>query len=165
MDNNLLSVCSILVNILIFYRPQQQMNLKNGHGRGRSFSFSHIFGDFSREWSCFFSTASNYKAEHSNSCTFKCVMLSTKGAEFFVNIKSLKGNSKWKLSFHKEMYGNSAILHRLVKGFSHYFVVFKLFVKLAWCQKLVWHWINILYWLLYNIICFLFAVDVQWKTW
>ena len=42
----------------------------------------------------FFGTASNYKAEHSNSCTFKCVMLSTKGAEFFVNIKSLKGNSK-----------------------------------------------------------------------
>ena len=51
MDNNLLSVCSILVNILIFYPPQQQMNLKNGHGRGRSFSFAHIFGDFSREWS------------------------------------------------------------------------------------------------------------------
>ena len=85
----------------------------------------------------FISTASNYKAEHSNSCTFKCVMLSTKGTEFFVNIKSLKGNSKWKLSFHKEMYGNSAILYRLVKGFSHYFVVFKLLVKLAWCQKLV----------------------------
>ena len=113
----------------------------------------------------FISTASNYKAEHSNSCTFKCVMLSTKGAEFFVNIKSLKGNSKWKLSFHKEMYGNSAILYRLVKGFSHYFVVFKLFVKLAWCQKLFWRWINILYWLLYNIILLLFAVDMQWKTW
>ena len=42
----------------------------------------------------FFDTASNYKAEHSNSCTFKCVMLSTKGAGFFMNIKSLKGNSK-----------------------------------------------------------------------
>ena len=40
----------------------------------------------------FISTASNYKAEHSNSCTFKCMILSTKGAEFFVNIKSLKGN-------------------------------------------------------------------------
>ena len=128
MDNNLLSVCSILVNILIFYRPQQQMNLKNGHGRGRSFSLNgHVF----------FSTASNYKAEHSNSCTVKCVMLSTKGAGFFMSIKSLKGNSKRKLSFYKEVYGNSAILYRLVKGFSHYFVVFKLFVKLAWCQKLV----------------------------
>ena len=29
--------------------------LKNGLGRGRSFSFSHSFGDFSWGWSCFFS--------------------------------------------------------------------------------------------------------------
>ena len=108
---------------------------------------------------------SNYEAEHSNSCIFKCVMLWTKGAGFFVQIKSLKGNSKRKLSFHKDMYGNSAILYWLVKGFSHYFVVFTLFVILAWCQKLVWQWIDILYWLLYNIILFLFGEDMQWKTW
>ena len=95
MDNNLLSVCSILVNILIFYRPQQEMNLKMAmeeEDLSASVIFFGIF--FPGNGHVFISTASNYKAEHSNSCTFKCVMLSTKGAEFFVNIKSLKGNSK-----------------------------------------------------------------------
>ena len=132
--------------------------------RGRSFSFGHIFGDFSWEWSCFFQHCIK-QAEHSNSCTFKCVIWKNRLLLLTAHIKSLKGNSKQKLSFHKEMYGNSAILYWLVKGFSHYFVVFTLFVTLAWCQKLVWHRINILYWLLYNIILFLFGVDMQWKTW
>ena len=129
-------------------------------------SASVIFlGSFLGNGHVFVSIASNYKAEHSNSCTFKCVIWKNRLLLLTAHIKSLKGNSKQKLSFHKEMYGNSAILYQLVKGFSHYFVVFTLFVSLAWCQKLVWHWINILYWLLYNIILFLFGVDMQWKTW
>ena len=60
------------------------------------------------------------------------MMLSTKGAGFI----RLEGNSKRKLSFYKVMYGNSAILCQLVKGFSHYFVVFMLLLCLLGLKNL-----------------------------
>ena len=63
--------------------------------------------------------------------TFKCVVLSRKGAGFI----GLKGNSKQNLSFYKETYVNSAILYRPVKDFSHSFIVLTSFVLLSWFQN------------------------------
>ena len=118
-----------LVKFAILYLPQRRANSNIGDGRRRSFSFGYIFGDFSRECSFFLmSSAPNYEA---NSWTFKCVVLSRKDAEF----TSLKGNSKQKLSFYKETYANKAILYRLLKGFSHSFIVLTLFILLFWFQN------------------------------
>ena len=55
------------------------------------------------------SSAANYKAECSNSWTFKCVVLLRNGAGF----TSLKGNSKQSWHFTKK-HGDSAILYRTV---------------------------------------------------
>ena len=104
-----------------YYGPKRHANFNNGDGTRRSCSFSYILGDFCRDWPFFsLSSAANYEAEFSNSWTYKSVVLSRKDAGF----TSLKGNSKQK--FYKETYGDSAILYRLVKGFSHPFIVLTL---------------------------------------
>ena len=100
MDNNLMSVSSILVNFSIFYLSQQQMKFKNGNRRVRSSIASWFDANiYSRLKNITIPEKNpqkcNYKAENSCSCTLKCVMLSTKRAGFI----SLKGNSKRKLSF------------------------------------------------------------------
>ena len=129
VDDNLLSVWSILVKFAIFFLPQRHANSNIGDGRRRSFIFGYTLGDFSREWSCFLmSSAANYEA---NSWTFRCVVLSRKDAGF----TSLKGNSKQKSSFYKETYANSAILYWLLKGFSHSSIVLTLYILLSWFQN------------------------------
>ena len=129
VGDNLLSVWSILVKFVIFYLPQRHANSNIGDGRWRSFSFGYIFGDFSREWSCFLmSSAASYEA---NSWNLRCVVPSKKDAGF----TSLNGNSKQKLSFYKETYANSAILYRLLKGFRHSSIVLTLFILLSWFQN------------------------------
>ena len=95
MDDNLMSVSSILVNFSIFYQSQQQINFRNGDRRVRSSIASNIYSLKNMTIPEKNPQKCNYKAEHSHSCTLKCVMLSTKGAGFI----SLKGNSKQKLSF------------------------------------------------------------------
>ena len=157
VDDNFLSVWSILVKFAIFFLPQRHANSNIGDGRQRSFIFGYTLGDFSREWSCFLmSFAANYEA---NSWTFRCVVLSRKDAGF----TSLKGNSKQKLSFYKETYANSAILYWLLKGFSHSSIVLTLYILLSWFQNKsdvsLWHWIGLLYWpvwymLLYGVIIY-----------
>ena len=129
VDDNLLSVWSILAKFAIFYLPQRHANSNIVDGRRRSFIFGYILGDFSREWSCFLmSSAANYEA---NSWTLRCVLLSRKDAGF----TSFKGNSKQKLSVYKETYVNSAILYRLLKGFSHSSIVLTMFILLSWFQN------------------------------
>ena len=129
VGDNLLSVWSILVKFAIFYLPQRHAQSNIGHGRRRSFSPDYIFGDFSLEWSCFLMcSAASYKEKSWN---LRCVVLSRKDAAF----KSSKGNSKQKLSFYKETYANSAILYRLLKGFSHSSIVLTIFILLSWFQN------------------------------
>ena len=129
VGDNLLFVWSILVKFTIFYLPQRLASSNIGNGGRRFFSPGYIFGDFFREWSCFLiSSAACYEA---NSWNLRCVVLSRKDAGF----KSLKGNSKQKLSFYKETYANSAILYRLLKGFSHSSIVLTIFILLSWFQN------------------------------
>ena len=71
---------------------------------------------------------SGYKEKSWN---LRCVVLSRKDAGF----KSSKGNSKQKLSFYKKTYANSAILYRLLKGFSHSSIVLTIFILLSWFQN------------------------------
>ena len=61
------AVCMInfgqICDILSTDVPQRHANSNIGDGRRRYFSFCYIFGDFSREWSCFLiSSAAYYKA-------------------------------------------------------------------------------------------------------
>lgn len=131
MDDNLMSVSSILVNFSIFYQSQQQMKFKNGNRRVRSSIASQFDANiYSRLKNITIPEKNpqkcNYKAEHSRSCTLKCVMLSTKRAGFI----SLKGNSKRKLSFQCHFVSTCQRFQPSF-GSSHATVM------LAWCQNLV----------------------------
>ena len=66
-------------------------------------------------------------------------MLSRKDGGF----TSLKGNSKQE--FYKETYGDSAILYRPIKGFSHSFIILTLLcILISQNREVVWHWIGVI---------------------